>query len=422
VTPDGLQRASTRAAWRLIPLLAAGYLVSYIDRTNVGFAALTMNQALGLSATQFGFAAGVFYVGYVLLEVPSNLALRRFGARRWLARIMVTWGLAAAGTAFATGPRSLYALRLLTGAAEAGFYPGVIFYLSSWFPSTFRARAVAWFSIANPLSSVLSGPLSAALLQLDGVFGFAGWRWLFVCEGLPACALGAVTLWLLPDEPAAASWLSAEERSALAASLEAEARGVTRDLWSALRDRRVLLLTGSYFLVVGGLLAITLWLPQMLKQHGLPTRSIGLWSACPYLAAGAVMVVWASHVDRTRGYRRHYVAGCLVAAFGFALCALDSLPAILVGASVALIGMNGCRPAFFSLLSTLLGGAAAAGGIAFINSVGNLGGLVGPYAVGWSRDATGAFSAAMLALALAVAAAGLSALLLARVTPEGRAG
>jgi MFS family permease len=411
---DPLQRASSRAAWRLIPLLAAGYLVSYIDRTNVGFAALTMNQELGLNASQFGFAAGVFYVGYVLLEVPSNLALRRVGARRWLARIMVTWGLAAAGTAFATGPRSLYALRVLTGAAEAGFYPGVIFYLSTWFPATFRARAVAWFSLANPLSSMLSGPLSAALLQLDGVLGLAGWRWLFVCEGLPACALGALTLLLLPDEPGEASWLSAEEKRAFAGSHESDALGVTSDLRAAIRDPRVLLLTGSYFLLVGGLLAITLWLPQMLKQHDLSTRAIGWWSAGPYLAAGAVMVVWASHVDRTRAFRSHYVAGCLLAASGFALCALDSLPTTIAGASLALIGMNGCRPAFFSLLSTLLGGAASAGGIAFINSVANLGGLAGPYAVGWSRDATGGFSAAMLALALALVAAGLCA----RVTPE----
>src|SRR5450432_2220785 len=207
--------AVRKAAWHLIPLLAVGYIVSYIDRSNVGFAALTMNRDLSLSATQFGFAAGTFYFGYCLFEVPSNLALRRFGARRLLARIMITWGLAAAGTCLAVGPVSFSVFRFLTGACEAGFYPGVIFYLTTWFPIEVRARAFGWFSVANPMSSVISGPVSAALLGMDGVGGIAGWRWLLLLEGLPACALGFYMLYALPDRPRDARWLTNEQKDAL---------------------------------------------------------------------------------------------------------------------------------------------------------------------------------------------------------------
>src|SRR6267154_5408393 len=216
---DGAVRS---AAWRIIPLLALGYIVSYIDRANISFAALTMNRDLGLTATQFGFIAGTFYVGYCLFEIPSNVALQRFGARRWLARIMVSWGLAAAGTCLAQGPISLAVFRFVTGACEAGFYPGVMFYLSVWFPVEVRARAFAWFNIANPLSSVISGPLSASLLKMNGVGGLAGWRWLLLCEGLPACALGLYTLYALPDRPREARWLTHEQKDALERRLSEE--------------------------------------------------------------------------------------------------------------------------------------------------------------------------------------------------------
>lgn len=222
------QRASDNAvrtaAWRVIPLLAVGYIVSYIDRANVGFAALTMNRDLGLSATQFGFAAGTFYLGYVLFEVPSNLALQRFGARRWLARIMISWGVAAAATSFATGPVSFSVCRFLTGLCEAGFYPGVMFYLSTWFPIEVRARIFAWFNVANPMSSVISGPLSAALLKMNGLGGLAGWRWLLLCEGLPACALGVYTLYALADRPREAAWLRMRSRSGCPRKVRLERR------------------------------------------------------------------------------------------------------------------------------------------------------------------------------------------------------
>jgi MFS family permease len=403
-----------KAAWRLIPLLAMGYLVSYIDRTNIGFAALTMNQQLGLTATQFGVAAGIFYVGYVALEVPSCLALRRFGARRWLARIMITWGLAATATAWVSEPQHLYLLRLLTGGAEAGFYPGVIFYLSTWFPPQYRARAFAWFIVANPMSSVISGPLSTALLQLDGTWGLAGWRWMFICEGLPACVLGLVTLYFLPDGRKDVRWLSAEEKHSLDAAIAAEQHpAAITDLWRAIRDPRVAILSLSYFFLIVGVLGVTLWLPQILKHHGLSTGTIGVMSAWPYLLASIGMIAWSHHIDRTRKFLANYVLGCMLAALGFSLSvAFDSLPVTMVGISLALIGMNGCRPALFSILPTFLSGAAAAGSIALINSLGNLGGFVGPYMVGWLKDATGSFTAGMFGLAVMLLAAGLSALLL----------
>jgi hypothetical protein len=237
------------AARRIIPLLAVGYIISYIDRSNVGFAALTMNRDLGLTATQFGFAAGTFYFGYCLLEVPSCIALRHYGARRWLARIMITWGLAAAGTSLAVGPVSFSAFRFLTGACEAGFYPGVMFYLSTWFPVNVRARAFAWFNVANPMSSVISGPVSASLLKLNGFGGLAGWKWLLLCEGLPACVLGFYTWYALPDRPSTARWLTNEQKQALEARLAEETHAeAAHDLWAALRDPRVMILSFFLFL------------------------------------------------------------------------------------------------------------------------------------------------------------------------------
>ena len=402
------------ATWRLIPLLAIGYLISVIDRTNIGFAALTMNKELGLSATQFGFAGGMFYVGYVFFELPSNLALRQFGARRWLARILITWGLAAAGTAFATGPVSFYCLRALLGACEAGFYPGVIYYLSTWFPAEVRARTFAWFNVSNPLSSVVSGPLSATLLQMHGIQGLAGWRWLLVCEGLPACVFGLLTLYALPDRPRDARWLSTEQRDALESQLAVEIPpDVTRNLWTAVRDPRVFVLAASYFCLIVGIIGVALWLPQFLKQHGLTTMQIGFASALPYLLASVGMVMWSIQVDRTRKFLANYVIGCWVAAIGFALvAAVDSVPILLVGMSVALLGMNSCRAPFFSILPTFVQGAAAAGTIALINSIGNLGGFFGPAMIGWLKDKTGSFTAGMFGLAGMLALAGAIALLL----------
>lgn len=408
---SALDEAVRTAAWHIIPLLAVGYIVSYIDRANVGFAALTMNRDLGLSATHFGFAAGTFYFGYVLFEIPSNLALRRFGARRWLARIMISWGIAAAATSLASGPISFSICRFLTGACEAGFYPGVMYYLSIWFPIDVRARVFAWFNVANPLSSVISGPISAGLLALNGVGGYAGWRWLLLCEGLPACALGLYTLYALPDRPREAPWLTQDQKDLFETQrLGEDQSAASRDVWVVLKDPRILILTFSYFCLIVGVLGVTLWLPQMLKQRGLQPTAIGYASAVPYLLACLGMIAWSMRMDRTRAYLANYVTGCAIAAAGFALSAVaSSLPVMLAGISLALVGMNACRPAIFSLLPRFMQGAAAAAGMAFVNSVGNLGGFFGPSLIGWLKDATGSFASGLLGLSAILAVAALSA-------------
>ncbi len=404
--------AVRKAAWRLIPLLCVAYIVSYIDRTNVGFAALTMNPDLGLTAQQFGFAAGMFFVGYCLFELPSNIALQKFGARRWLARIMVTWGLAAAGTAFATGPVSYSVIRFITGVAEAGFYPGAIFYIATWFPVAVRGRILAWFVVAVPLSSVISGPVSTALLEMNGIAGLAGWQWLFIIEGLPACLLGVVTLYMLADRPEDARWLTDDEKKALRAQLDAEAHPSTKkDLRSALLDVRVLILSVAYFFFVTGSIGVSIWLPQILRPYGLSNLEIGFISAIPYIVGSIALILWSHLLDRSRKYLKNYVIGCLVSSLGFLLSVIfDSLWLAVAGVSVALIGMSGARPAIFCIPPRFLTGAAAAGGIALINSFGNLGGFLGPFVIGWLRETTGGFTAALYFLAASMALSALLAL------------
>ena len=400
-TDAAAQRAIHKAAWRLIPLLCIAYIISYIDRTNVGFAALTMNPDLGLTPEQFGFAAGMFFVGYCIFEIPSNVALQRFGARKWLARIMVTWGLAAAGTAFATGPISYSVIRFITGVAEAGFYPGAIFYIATWFPVSVRGRILAWFVVAVPLSSVISGPISTALLQMDGIYGLTGWQWLFIIEGLPACVMGAITFYVLADRPEEARWLTDAEKLALRTQLDAEHHSETKkDLWGALADPRVLVLSLAYFFFVTGSIGVNIWLPQILRPYGLSTLEIGFISAIPYIAGSIALILWSHFLDKSRKYVKNYVIGCAVSGVGFlASVMFDSLWLAVAGVSIAVIGMSGARPAIFCIPPRFLSGAAAAGGIALINSFGNLGGFLGPYAIGWLRQTTGGFTAALYFLA-----------------------
>lgn len=418
---DGtLQSASRKNLLRLVPLLAIGYFFNYIDRTNIGFAALTMNHDLGLTNTQFGAAAGMFFIGYCLLEVPSNLALYRFGARRWLARIMVSWGLLASACAFVGGPTSFYILRILTGAAEAGFFPGVLFYLSCWFPARNRVRILAWFLVAIPLSSVVGGPLSVAIMSMDGLAGLRGWQWLFLLEGLPACVLGVLTLLLLRDRPQEATWLTADERAALIDVLEREsARIPKKNFGATIRDPKVWIMTGILFSYWIGINGIAIWLPLILKGHGLSNVAVGLLSGLPYLIAAVVMIVWARWMDRSGRHCLHLVAACLVAAAGLGFSVIsDALTPAMVGIVLAVIGLSSARPAFYSLPSRYLTGVAAAGGMAFINATGSLGGYVGPWMVGVLKDATHSFFSGMVAMsAMLVVAAALSVVLIA-VTKE----
>jgi MFS transporter, ACS family, tartrate transporter len=413
-----LQGALRKNLIRLVPLLGLGYFFNYIDRTNVGFAALTMNRELGLTGSEFGAAAGLFFVGYCLLEVPSNLALYRFGARRWLARIMVSWGVLSACCAFVTGPTGFYVLRVLSGAAEAGFFPGVLFYLSCWFPKAVRIRVLAWFLVAIPLSSVIGGPLSVSIMQMDGLLGLRGWQWLFVLEGLPACLTGLATLWLLRDDPRDARWLTHEEWAALTEVLDEErAKLPEKSLMAALRDPRVWLMTSILFSYWIGINGIAIWLPLILKDHALSNMAVGVLSGLPYLAGAIVMMAWARVMERSGKHLLHLALACLVSAAGLAIAVVDAaLTPALIGMVFAVIGLSAARPAFYSLPSRYLTGIAAAGGMAFINSVGSLGGYVGPWMVGVLKDSTHSYASGMALMAVMLTVAACLTGVLARVT------
>ncbi|HZV60635.1 MAG TPA: MFS transporter, partial [Candidatus Eremiobacteraceae bacterium] len=362
------RRVIRKISLRLLPLLVVAYIFNYIDRTSVGFAALTMNQDLGFSATQFGRGAGILFVGYCFFEVPSNLALYRFGARRWLARIMVTWGLAASATAFITGPMSFYFMRFLLGVAEAGFFPGVAFYLSTWFPAQYRARALAWFILAIPVSSVLGGPMSGMLLQLNGLWGLKGWQWMFLVQGLPACLLGVLLYMWLSDRPKEATWLTSEERSELLAMLDEEKRDrPKKSLYAALKDPRVVLLAAIQFGFVMGSYGIGIWLPQIIKLHGFGNLKISFISAVPYVLASVGILIWAKVVDHTGKKILNLLLACLLSAAGlFVSGYFRSFTGAMIGITVAIVAVSAARSIFWTIPTSFLTGAGAAGGFAFI--------------------------------------------------------
>jgi ACS family tartrate transporter-like MFS transporter len=395
------RRAFIKAAWRLVPFLTVGYLLNYMDRTNVGFAGLTMNRETGLTATQFGFGAGLLFVGYSFFEIPSNMALYRFGARRWIARIMISWGIISAATALVTGPQSWYALRFLLGVAEAGFFPGITFYLATWFPAEYRARMLAWFLVAIPVSTVIGGPLSGLLLQLDGLGGLPGWKWLFIIEGLPATLLGIAALWVLPDRPDDATFLTVEERRLVRERILGERRDKEmRQLLPALADARVLILAVAQFGFTAGSYGVGIWLPQIIKDARLSNLAVGFVTGGCYVLASVAMIVWAAWVDRTGKKIFNLTLACLVASVGLVLAIVSgSFWVSLAWITLALAGITSARAIFWTIPTRFLTGIAAAGGLAFINSIGTLGGFVGPYAVGWLRDATGSFSAGLMAMA-----------------------
>jgi MFS family permease len=394
-------RALNKAAWRLVPLLTIAYLFNYLDRTCLGFAALTMNRDIGLSATQFGVGAGTFFAGYTLFEVPSNLALYRFGARRWIARIMISWGLVSAAMVLVTGPQSFYSVRFLLGVAEAGFFPGITFFLSAWFPPAYRARMLAWFLVGIPASSLVGGPLCGLLLQLDGVWGLAGWKWLFLAVSLPSVGLGVLVLKWLADRPEDAAWLTRDEAEALARLRAAEThdRPKTR-LLPALTDIRVLILALVQFGFTLGSYGIGIWLPLIMKDYKLSNLAIGLLAAIPYFFASAGMIVWAWHVDRTGKKIANLALACLMAMAGLGLYVFSgSLVLSLIDVTLALVGVTAARAIFWTIPPRFLTGVAAAGGIAFINTIGTMGGFFGPAMMGVMKDATGGFNLGILSMA-----------------------
>jgi ACS family tartrate transporter-like MFS transporter len=385
---------------RLVPFLFLLYIVSYLDRINVGFAALQMNQALGLSATAYGFGAGLFFLSYTAFEVPSNIVLARVGARLWIARIMITWGIVSSSMMFVRGPAGFYALRFLLGAAEAGFFPGIIYYLTEWFPARERARTIAAFMTATLVAGLVGGPISGALLALNDVGGLAGWQWLFLVEGIPAVVLGFVVLGRLTERPREATWLSEAERATLVAVLEHDALVRERagdsetTIRRALSSRRVWLLSIVYFTIPVALYAFGFWLPQIIKaQFAGSDFQIGVLSAVPYLVGAIGMVVAARHSDRTGERRLHVVAAAVVGGAALALSGtFTSVAGSVAGLSIAMLGLASMFGPFWALATSTLGGIGAAAAIAFINAIGNTGGFVGPYLVGYIRDRTHTFT------------------------------
>jgi len=416
------QRTIAKVSWRLLPLIVIIYFVAYMDRTNVGFAAISMNRDLGFSAYLYGWGAGIFFLGYFLFEVPSNVILEKTGARVWIARIMITWGLVAAAMAWVAGPVSFLSLRFLLGVAEAGFFPGMILYFTYWFPSKYRARVIGALFLAVPGSNAVTATVSGAILQLDGVLGLKGWQWVFLAEAVPAILLAFAVLALMTDRPAKATWLRAEERDWLEQTLEAERRTLTRQhseltLWQALVEPRVLALSAIYFAIVTATYGITFFMPLIIKALGESDFETGLITAIPYTIGTVGMILWSISSDRRNERRMHFVVACAVATIGLIGAGMFNGSFLAVAAmSVAAIGIYGSKPAFWPLPSTFLSGTAAAGGIALINSIGNLGGFVGPYAVGWIKDATGSYEAGLYFLAACALASAVIAFIALRHT------
>jgi MFS transporter, ACS family, tartrate transporter len=394
----------SKCAWRLIPFMGLLYVANFLDRVNVGFAALSMNHDLGLSAQAYGLGAGMFFVGYFFCEVPSNIIMEKVGARLWMFRIMVSWGIVSMAMAFARGPVSFYVLRFLLGVCEAGFFPGMILYLTYWFPAATRGQFSALFLSAILVANIIGSPISGYILSAaGGVAGLKNWQWLFLVEGIPSLILGVVTLFYLPDRPAKARWLSADEQNLIHDAL-ARDELVHEGILAGLSNPRVWLLCLADFGIILATYGLSLWLPQIVQSLGFNDLQTGFMVAIPYAVAIVAMILWARASD-ARGERLWHVAlAALVGAAGLAAAAmLGGGPWMMVALTVATVGIYGAVAVMWTLPQSLLGGTAAAAAIALVNSVGNLGGFAGPALAGYLKNATGGYSAAM-----AVFAAGLT--------------
>jgi MFS transporter, ACS family, tartrate transporter len=422
LTPEQQRGTLSTVMWRLIPLLFVCYVIAYIDRINVGFAKLHLRDVLGVSEAKFnaayGLGAGMFFIGYFLFEVPSNLILQRVGARIWIARIMIVWGLVSMGFMLLKGTAMFYTMRFLLGAAEAGFFPGVILYLTYWFPARERARTVALFATGGVLAGVIGSPISGGLLDLDGMGGLAGWQWLFLLEGLPAVLLGLVVLIVLPNGPKDAKWLTVQEKRWIQDRLDAESTSPEQShhLSEVFFSGRVWLLCLVYFCLNVGGYGYELWLPTIIKSFSSTSNTVlGVINAIPYFAAGLAMILVARFSDHT-GERRLVVATAAgISAVGFGLSAYFKDPYLaMAGLTLAFIGLKCTIAPFWAMTTVFLRGTAAAAGIAFINSVGNLGGFAGPYLVGIVKEQTGSNVVALLLLGGALLAMASFALCLPR--------
>ena len=424
---SAIERATLRKVYlRLVPFCFLLYILCYVDRINVSFAALTMNKDLGLSAYVYGLAAGAFFWGYCLLEVPSNIILEKVGARRWIARIMISWGLLSAATALVTGPTSFFVVRVLVGVAEAGLFPGLLLYFHRWFPQNHRGRVVGWFLTGLPLATAIGAPISTAFLQMDGIWGLHGWQWMFIGEGLPTALIGVTVLWFLTERPADAKWLAPEQRAWLDDALRRETHAIelvrSHSILSAMTNPRVLILTVIFGGIGMGGVGTVLFLPQILKAIGVTNTQAGLLTAVPYVF-GTIAIVVCGHLSDKR-FDRYWtlVVTCGLATVGLILAAMlrDSLW-VLAAFGVATMGFYGMKSPFWPLPSTFLTGSALAAGLAFINSLGNFAGYLGPIAVGYAKDSTGSFEAGLYVLAGSAFVSTVTALGCALWMPRGAA-
>jgi MFS transporter, ACS family, tartrate transporter len=403
---EALEKSAMRKIYmRLLPFAIFTYFLAYIDRINVSFAGLTMRGDLDLSATAFGFAAGTFYWGYFIFEVPSNVVLEKVGARLWIARIMITWGIFAGLTALVVGSTSFSVVRFLLGAAEAGFFPGIVLYFTYWFPAHHHARIVSGFLIGLPIAVAAGAPISTALLGMEGVLGLHGWQWMYIAEGVPTVLIGVVTFFVLTDKPEQAKFLTAEEKAWLGAKLLAERKAKeavrTFSMWEGMFNPKVLLLALNYFGIVVASLGVLIFVPQMIKSLGnLSNMTVGWLTMIPYITGGIGLVVWGRISDRMHERRWNLLGACLVSTIGLIITGMTmGTWWAMVGLSIATFGFYGSKGPFWSMPPMFLTGTAAAASIAWINSIGNLGGFFGPWYVGVIKDMTGSFSGGLYGLA-----------------------
>jgi MFS transporter, ACS family, tartrate transporter len=402
-----LERSTMRKVYlRLLPFAVLSYVLAYIDRINVSFAGLTMRGDLGMSAGTFGFAVGMFFWGYFIFEVPSNVILEKVGARIWIARIMITWGILAGLTAMVTGSTSFAIVRLLLGVAEAGFFPGLILYFTYWFPSRHHARIVSGFLVGLPVAVALGAPISTALLGLDGLFGLRGWQVMYIAEAIPTVVIGVVTFFVLTDRPEQATFLTAEERNWLVSTIAAERRATEAvrkfTLWQALYNPKVLLLALNYFGIVTASLGMLIFVPQMIKSLGTYSNmTVGWLTMIPYICGAIAMVAWGRISDRMNERRWNLFIACVLSSVGLVIAGMTmGTWWALVGMSMATMGFYGSKGPFFAMPPMFLSGAGLAAGIAWINSLGNLGGFFGPWYVGVMKDLTGNYAGGLYGLAL----------------------
>jgi MFS family permease len=394
-----------RVSWRLMSFMLLAYLICYIDRVNVGFASLQMNKAVGIDPKTYGLGAGIFFIGYFILEVPSNLALQRFGARTWIARIMITWGLVSAAFALIGGPISFLVLRFLLGAAEAGFFPGVILYITYWYPAQYRAIMVGIFMVAIPVAGLIGSPMSGAILYMDGVLGLGGWQWIFLLEAAPAVLLGVLTFVWLTDRPEHATWLTPEQKAWLIARLDDERRRAPRishaSVWRVMSNKYVLIMALVYSGAAGASTSLALWMPQLVKSFGLTNWQTGLLNAVPFGIAAVWMILWGRNSDRTgeRVWHNALPLGWMVLAMLATFFAITSLWAMIPLLALIAAGTYASKGPFWALSSEWLGVTSAAVGLAQINALGNLSGFVFNYLIGWIQAETGSFPLALMPIA-----------------------